>query len=303
MRKFLLIGCLFFYSYQSISQIENKLNRGANGIIADNATLQLISNEFSFTEGPAVDKYGNIFFTDQPNNKIWKYDTKGKLSVFLENTSRSNGMFFDKKGNLITCADEQNQIISINRKGKIKVLVTDFKGLHFNGPNDLWISNTGGIYFTDPFYSRDYWTRKMPEIQAENVYYVQKNKAPILVANQLMKPNGIIGSADGQFLYVADIKANKTYRYTISADGTLHSQTLFVNRGSDGMTIDDSGNIYLTGNGVFVYNSNGELIEQIKVPESWTANVTFGGKDNHTLFITASKSVYTLQMKVKGVNK
>ena len=152
MQKFLLIGCLFFYSYQSISQTAIKIDKSASGIIADNATLQLISKEFSFTEGPAVDKYGNIFFTDQPNNKIWKYDIKGKLSIFLENTSRSNGMFFDKKGNLITCADEQNQIISINRKGKIKVLVTDFKGLHFNGPNDLWISNTGGIYFTDPFY-------------------------------------------------------------------------------------------------------------------------------------------------------
>ena len=143
----------------------------------------------------------------------------------------------------------------------------------------------------------------MPELQGEHVYYLQKNKAPIIVVDHLMKPNGIIGSADGQFLYIADIQANKTYRYTIEADGTLHSQTLFVDRGSDGMTIDDHGNIYLTGNGVSVYNKYGALIEQIKVPENWTSNVTFGGKDNHTLFITATKSVYTLQMKVRGVNK
>ena len=92
-------------------------------------------------------------------------------------------MFFDNKGNLITCADEQNQIISINPKGKIKVLVTDFNGLHFNGPNDLWVSNNGGIYFTDPFYLRDYWTRKMPELQGEHVYYLQKNKAPIIAVS------------------------------------------------------------------------------------------------------------------------
>ncbi|MDB5223656.1 MAG: SMP-30/gluconolactonase/LRE family protein [Chitinophagaceae bacterium] len=272
-----------------------------SSIIADNATLQLISNQFSFTEGPATDKKGNVYFTDQPNNKIWKYSTDGKLSVFLENAGRSNGLYFDKKGNLLACADEHNQLWSIKPNGKIIVLVKDINGLHLNGPNDLWISHKGGIYFTDPYYQRDYWTRKSPEIPEQKVYYLQKNKAPVVVADNLMKPNGIIGTPDDKYLYVADIKANKTYRYSIAPDGTLTGQTLFVNQGSDGMTIDVMGNIYLTGKGVTVYNREGKLIEHIDVPEPWTANITFGGKEKNVLFITASKAVYRLMMKVKGV--
>ena len=293
LRRITIIGFILFIINPSFGQ--------SKGLIAESATLQLISKQFAFTEGPAVDRQGNIFFTDQPNNTIWKYDTEGKLSVFLDKTSRSNGMYFDKKGNLITCADEENQLISISPKGKIKVLVNDLNGLHFNGPNDLWISPSGGIYFTDPFYPRNYWSRKTPELQGEHVYYLAKNKTPILVSNYLLKPNGIIGTPDGKFLYVADIKGNKTFRFNIMVDGTLSAPTLFVEKGSDGLTIDENGNIYLTGDGVTVYNPKGELIEHIKVPENWTANVTFGGKDNHTLFITASKAVYTLQMNVKGV--
>lgn len=272
-----------------------------SSIIADTATLQLVSSQFSFTEGPAADKKGNIFFTDQPNDKIWKYDTDGKLSVFLSPTGRSNGMYFDKKGNLLTCADEHNELWSISPKGKVTVLLRDLDGKHFNGPNDLWVHPNGGIYFTDPYYQRNYWTRKSPELDGQKVYYLQKNKTPVIVASNLQQPNGIIGTADGKYLYVADIKAGKTYKYTIAADGVLTNQTLFVSQGSDGMTIDNQGNIYLTGKGVTVYDVTGKLIEQIDVPESWTANVTFGGKEKNVLFITASKSVYTLQMKVKGV--
>src|SRR5260221_5371653 len=112
---------------------------------------QLISKQFSFTEGASVDKKGNVFFTDQNNNKIWKYSTDGKLSVFLDSAGRSNGMYFDRKGNLVTCADEHNQLWSIKPGGKVTVLLKDFNGLHFNGPNDLWINRNGGIYFTDPY--------------------------------------------------------------------------------------------------------------------------------------------------------
>ena len=288
-------------SAQTIPMSDNTTIRNTSNIIADNAALQLISNQFSFTEGPATDEKGNVYFTDQPNNKIWKYSTDGKLSVFLENAGRSNGMYFDRKGNLVTCADEHNQLWSIKKNGKVKVLLKDINGAHLNGPNDLWIHPGGGIYFTDPYYQRSYWTRKSPEIEGEKVYYLQKNKAPVVVADNLIKPNGIIGTADGKYLYVADIKGNKTYKYMIADDGTLKDQTLFVNQGSDGMTIDESGNIYLTGKGVTVYNKEGKQIEHIDVPEPWTANVTFAGKEKNILFITASKAVYILKMKVRGV--
>src|SRR5688572_30921286 len=119
-------------------------------IIAPGAVLRLVSSQFSFTEGPAGNKKGDVYFTDQPNNKIWKYSTDGKLSVFLDKAGRSNGMYFDKQGNLITCADEKNELWSINPQGKVTVLLKDYKGHTFNGPNDLWIDPKGGIYFTDP---------------------------------------------------------------------------------------------------------------------------------------------------------
>jgi gluconolactonase len=284
---------------QTNSALDTVQMKNKSSIIADGAQLQLVSDQFGFTEGPATDKDGNIFFTDQPNNRIWKYDTEGKLSVFLEKAGRSNGTYFDKQGNLVTCADERNELWSITPTGKITVLLKDVNGLHLNGPNDLWIHpNSGGIYFTDPYYQRDYWTHKSPQIEGQKVYYLPTGKAPIVVADNLVKPNGIIGTPDGKYLYVADIEGNKTYKYTIAADGTLTQQTLHVPMGSDGMTLDNQGNIYLTGKGVTVFDPEGKQIEHIDIPDGWTGNVTFGGKQKDLLFITASKAVYTLKMKV-----
>ncbi|MBS1565255.1 MAG: SMP-30/gluconolactonase/LRE family protein, partial [Bacteroidetes bacterium] len=251
--------------------------QNANGIIPAGAVPDLVSSQFSFTEGPAVDKQGNIFFTDQPNNKIWEYDTQGRLSVFLDPAGRSNGMYFDHKGNLIACADEKNQLWTINHRGKVKVLFRSYEGKKLNGPNDLWIDPRGGIYMTDPYYQRPYWKRKSPEIEGEKVYYLPPGKRkPIPVAEDLEKPNGIVGTPDGQTLYIADIKANKTWRYHILPDGRLGDKQLFVEQGSDGMTLDDHGNVYLTGNGVTVYNARGEKILHIPVPAKWTANLCFG---------------------------
>jgi gluconolactonase len=276
-------------------------NLDQNDIVAEGATPVLISNAFKFTEGPASDKEGNIYFTDQPNNRIMKYDTDGKLSVFLENAGRSNGMYFDAKGNLVTCADEENQIWSISMDKKVTVLLKDYKGKKLNGPNDLWIDKEGGIFFTDPYYQRDYWTRKKSDLDGQKVYYLPKGKStPIVVDEMLKQPNGIIGSSDGKSLFVADLGDNKTYKYSIGKKGTLLNRTLFINQGSDGMTLDSEGNLYLTGKGVTVYNPAGEKIKQIDIPAKWTANVCFGGKNKDILFITASESLFKLQMNVKG---
>jgi gluconolactonase len=263
---------------------------------------RLISNQFSFTEGPAVDKSGNVFFTDQPNDKIWKYETTGKLSVFLDKAGRSKGLYFDKKGNMLACADEHDQLWSISPAKKITVLVKDYQGHRLNGPNDLWIDPKGGVYLTDPYYQRSYWDRQSPDIDGEKVYYLPKGKKElVMVADSLLKPNGIVGTPDGKYLYVADIKGSKTYKYTIAKDGTLKDRTLFVAQGSDGMTLDSKGNLYITGNGITVYNSMGEKIDHIDVPAKWTANICFGGKGRNELFITASESIYLLKMNVKGV--
>lgn len=280
-----------------------KVSAQDSGLFDSGATPQLIAKQFSFTEGASVDKKGNVFFTDQPNDKIWEYDTDGKLSVFLDKTGRSNGMYFDKKGNLITCADEKNELWSISPKKEVTVLLKDYQGHLFNGPNDVWIDSHGGIYFTDPYYHRDYWTRNKPDLDGEKVYYLPKNsKEPVIVAADLKRPNGIVGTPDGKQLYVADIGASKTYKYSINKDGSLSDKTLFVEQGSDGMTLDSRGNVYLTGNaGVTVYSPGGKKLALIPIPEPWTANLCFGGKNKDVLFITASKAIYSIQMKVKGV--
>jgi gluconolactonase len=263
---------------------------------------QLISKQFSFTEGASVDKKGNVFFTDQPNNKIWEYSADGKLSLFLDSAGRSNGTYFDKKGNLVTCADEHNQLWSISPDKKIKVLLTDFEGHLMNGPNDIWIDAKGGIYMTDPYYQRDYWTRKKPDLDGQKVYYLPKGKKqPLIVDANFKQPNGIVGTPDGKYLYVADIGDNKMYKYTIEKDGKLSNRQLFTEQGGDGITLDERGNLYISGNGVTIYNPQGKKIGHIPVPEPWTANLCFGGVNKDVLFMTASKAIYILKMNVKGV--
>lgn len=303
------IAIFYFISFTSISSdafcFQNNDTSGfkkSERVVADGATPQLISKQFSFTEGPTTDKDGNVFFTDQPNDKIWKYDTNGNLSVFMDKTGRSNGMYFDKKGNLISCADERNEIWAIDQQKKSSVLMSDYHGQLLNGPNDLWVHPKGGIYFTDPLYKRPWWTREGVRIPTERVYYLPKNATqPIPVDTIIKKPNGIIGSPNGKELFVADIADSKTYKYQIAKDGSLTNRQLFAAMGSDGMTIDKKGNIYLTGNGVTVFDKHGKKIDHIDIPEKWTANVCIAGKNKDQLFITASQAVYTIPLKVKGV--
>ena len=273
----------------------------ASSLFAGSATPQLVAKQFKFTEGPAVDRAGNVFFTDQPNNKIWKYDTDGQLSVFMDPAGRANGMYFDHQGNLIACADEHNQLWSISPDKKVTVLVEQLNGHHLNGPNDVWVAPNGGIYFTDPYYQRDYWARTAPELPGQYVYYLDPGQyQPIVVEMGLQKPNGLIGPHDGSLLYIGDIDGNKTYRYQLGPDGALTNRQLFANQSSDGMTIDERGNVYLTGKGVDIYSPSGVHLAHIDVPGDWTGNVCFGGKDRKTLFITASEAVYVVAMRVKG---
>lgn len=276
----------------------------SKSIVAPGAEVEKLGDGYKFTEGPVADKNGNVFFTDQPNNKIIRWDAEtGKFSTFSDQAGRSNGMYFDKKGNLITCADEENQVWSFDKKGKPTVLVTKFGNKLLNGPNDLWIDPKGGIYLTDPLYKRDYWKRD-PAMQqdGEHVYYLQPDgKTLIRVDDTFKKPNGIIGTKDGKKLFVADIGGNKTYVFDIEKDGTLTNKKLFVEKGSDGMILDEEGNLYLTGDGVTVFDKTGEKIAHFPIHKGWTANLCFGGKNNDLLFITAETAVYGLKMKVKGV--
>lgn len=274
-----------------------------NELIQSGAQLEKLADGFLFTEGPSSDAKGNVYFTDQPNNRIMVWTISGELKTFMQPSGYSNGMSFDKEGYLWSCADEKNELWRIAPDKKVIVIPSKFENNQLNGPNDLWISRKGGIYFTDPFYKRTWWdhTNKPQDIQA--VYYLSPDhKAIIRVASDLVQPNGIVGTPDGKTLFVADIGGKKTWKFTINKDGSLSNKTLFCEMGSDGMTIDTKGNIYLTGKGVTIFDKTGKQIQNIPVPESWTANVCFGDKDMKSLFITASKGLYRIRMKVKGTN-
>lgn len=271
-------------------------------LVAEGAALELVADGFEFTEGPATDAGGNVYFTDQPNNKIHKWSVNdGKVTVFMEESGRANGLYFDAEGNLYAAADQHTELWKITPKKDISVLLDKFRGQRFNGPNDLWIAPDGGVFFTDPFYKRPYWNHSEQPIKEQRVYYLTPNRKGLFIAAEgLVKPNGIIGTPDGSTLYVADIDDNKTWKYSIGKDGKLEEKTLFAELGSDGMTIDEQGNLYLTGDGVTVFNKLGEKILHIPVEKDWTANVVFGGKDRKTLFITAMDSLFSLQMNVSG---
>jgi gluconolactonase len=271
-------------------------------VTAEGAKLEKLAGDFVFTEGPATDKKGNVFFTDQPNDRIMEWSVDGKLSTFMQPAGRANGLSFDRSGNLWAAADEKNELWKINPKKKVQVILSEFEGKKFNGPNDIWIMKSGDLYFTDPYYKRSYWKRGEKEMK-ECVYFLpRKSSKPIRVVDDLKQPNGIIGTPDEKQLYIADIGARETFRYEIQKDGSLSGKHLLCSMGSDGMTIDSEGNIYLTGKGVFVFSPAGEQIQHIEVPEPWTANVCIGGKDRRTLFITASKGLYAIQLRTKGMD-
>ena len=272
----LFIACIFGLFCKQDIYAQTTTNKGFDSIpvIQQGAQLIKLSGRFSFAEGPASDKYGTIYFTDQPNDNIWLYDTSGHLTLFMHKTGHSNGLYIDNSGNIIACADEKNE---------------------------LWVDQLGGIFFTDPYYQRPYW-KTNPTIKGQKLYYLAKGSRQAVVADQsLSKPNGIAGTADGKYLYVSDIEADKTYRFQIDANGVLTNKQLFVLQGSDGLKLDKQGNVYLCGKGITIYNTGGKRIGYIPVPADWVGNACFGGKDKNMLFITASESVYLLQMTVKGM--
>ena len=313
-------GAMPFPAYKILKDHIKRLTEKkshSNEIVAEGEAPVRLADSYSFTEGPATDARGNVYFTDQPNNRIYRWDCEsGEITLFTDQSGRSNGMYFDAQGNLIACADMDNQLWRFDmrstsgrllpqgrKNGQAEILITDYRGKLLNGPNDVWISKDGGYYLTDPYFKRDYWTRS-PERQqpVEGLYYLAPGSKQLLMLDStLNQPNGIVGMPDGKHLYVAEAKENRILRYDILTDGSLTNRQMFADMGSDGMTIDDRGNIYLTGDGVTVFNKDGQKIAHFPIPEDWTANVCFGGKEHNILFITASKSVYTLKMLVHGV--
>ena len=295
MTKLLLLGVLFLSVLYGQSQ--------DNQLFDKNLKVTKIGGGYAFTEGPSVAPDGRVFFTDQPNDKIDVWSEKGnRITTFLQHCERSNGTYFNQKGELVACADLHNRLVIFDKKGKMKIIAENYNSEPLNAPNDLWIAPNGGIYFSDPYYARDYWEPGRKELQDKRgVYYLNPEGKVIRVIDDYKQPNGLIGTPDGKTLYVSDIQDHKIWKYDIQTDGSLANKTFFAPEGSDGMTIDNQGNVYLTNNVVSVFNPKGENIARIEVPEQ-PSNVCFGGKKRNVLFITARTSVYTLKMNTKGVN-
>jgi gluconolactonase len=259
--------------------------------------LTKLAGGFSFTEGPAADAIGNVYITDIPNHLILIWTTDEKLDTFRTGSGRANGLFFDKDGNLFACEGEKGQISMTGPDGKYKAIAQEYKGNRFNQPNDLWVDPKGGVYFTDPRYGNE--DQELPQ-DGMHVYYIKPDRSSVVrVCDDLERPNGLIGTPDGKLLYVTNPGAGKTFKYEIQEDGSLKNKTLFVELGCDGMTIDKSGNLYLTPSGkhsVDVYSPDAVFLESIQVPER-PSNVCFSGK---MLYITARTSLYRVELKTEG---
>ncbi|MER3415292.1 MAG: gluconolactonase [Gemmataceae bacterium] len=260
---------------------------------------------FAFTEGPAVDRQGNVYFSDIPNEKIYKIDTSGKLSVFREKSNHANGLMVNGRGEIVAC-EMDGAIVALSSDGRERrVLADGYQGKRFNAPNDLVIDQQGGIYFTDPSFRAP-----MPLPQEKTaVYYLAPDGKVTRLIDDLPNPNGVILSPDETKLYVVPTGQAQVMVYPVEAPGKLGPGKVFCslkqpegrqNTGGDGLTVDCKGNLYITSVlGLQVFNPDGQLLGIIKFPEQ-PANVTFGGPDLKTLYVTARTSVYTAPMAVQG---
>jgi gluconolactonase len=297
------------------------------GLVSKHGQLVSLASGFSFTEGPAVDRKGNVFFTDQPNDRIHRWDARtGEIRLFLQGTGRANGMAFDQDGNLIAAADLHGELWKIRLDGSHKVLVDNHQGKLLNGPNDLWINPVnGGMYITDPIFPRPYWdaddprrqgweptrSEQSPQGKGGHVYYLPPGGRKLVrVTSDALGwesdawPNGVVGTPDGKKLYVNKWYYDNrggTWVFDIRRDGTLTHMRKFSDWGGDGMSMDELGNIYISnGEGVMAFDPDGNHI--LKIPTGGGAtNNTFAGTDGRTLFITGPVDrVTAIRMKVKG---
>ncbi|MFQ6132513.1 MAG: SMP-30/gluconolactonase/LRE family protein [Armatimonadota bacterium] len=279
---------------------------GLADIVPEGAEMEKVVGDLRFTEGPAWDGKGALYFTDIPADRIYKLDADGQLSVFLEPSRNANGLMFDDEGYLLACRHEGRDLVRISPEGEVETLADSYNGKKLNSPNDLIIAKDGSIYFTDPRYGL---AGRAQEQEVEGVYRRAPDGTVTRVVDDMTRPNGIFISLDGRTLLVADTEESKIRAYPIQADGSVGAGRDFIDmdrdngRRPDGMTMDERGNIYCTSRGgIWVIDPAGELLGVIEVPEP-PANCTFGGADLKTLYATARTSVYRMKLKVAGCGK
>lgn len=272
------------------------------------AKLELLWGEGEFTEGPALAPDGSIFFSDI-GNAIWRFDPKTKESKkFRDPSGRANGLMFNQNGALLA-AEGANpggaRRVSIttgivgDKDGEVKTLSQAFREKRFNSPNDLCIGADGVVYVSDPRYAGD----EPRELDFEAVFAILPNGETRSAVYQVEKPNGLLISADGDRLYVADNNPSGVKQLSVFTGPEVIDYKLFpkerilwdfrIGRGIDGMTMDTEENIYATAGtgeyaGIYVFDKEGQPQAFIATPGDPTNCVFGGGKDGSTLYITAA---------------
>jgi gluconolactonase len=267
--------------------------------------VKKVHGNFQFTEGPAADRQGNLFFSDVQGNKLYQVNAQGELTTLLDPSNHTNGLMVNAAGNIVAC-EMDGRLVEVNPKTKeVKSLADGYEGKRFNAPNDLVIDREGGIYFTDP-----HFRAPMPLPQEVRGFYYRDSGGKVTRLGALdAAPNGIILSPDEKTLYVIPSMQGEMLAYPVESPGKIGKERTFctlkqaagkTTGGGDGLTIDVKGNLYITSAlGVQVFDPQGKLLGIIEFPEQ-PANCDFGGKDNKTLYVTARTSLYAVPMEVAG---
>jgi gluconolactonase len=267
--------------------------------------VKQVQGGFMFTEGPACDAYGGVYFSDVAGNKIHKVDAKGELSTLLDPSNHTNGLMFNGAGRLVAC-EMDGRLIEIDvATKKVTVLADGYEGKRFNAPNDLVIDKAGGIYFTDP-----HFRAPMPLPQGVRAFYYRDPAGKVTRLGTVENaPNGVILSPDEKTLYVIPSLQAEMLAFAVEAPGKLGPRRTFCSLkqaegqaggGGDGLAVDTKGNLYITSKlGVQVFSPAGKLLGVIEFPEQ-PANCTFGGPENKTLYATARTSLYAVPMEATG---
>lgn len=271
------------------------------GLVAPGATPRQLSSGHTFTEGPAADFEGKLYFTDVRQNKIHMLALDGTVSTYREDVVQPNGLYFDAEGRMVICDMGGRRILRDNEPGSagtLETLTEGWDGKRLNRTNDLWIAPDGSIYFSDPYFGAAPMPQEIPDQQ---VYRIPPDGGAVeRMTEDLVQPNGLIGTPDGETLYITD-SSGGTWRYTIEAGGSLSGKMRFAEVGGDGMTLDERGNVYIAADMVRVFSPAGEAILEIPIPER-PSNLTFGGgaarEDRKTLYVTARTGLYAIDMNV-----
>jgi gluconolactonase len=282
-----------------------KEKNSLQAIVGDSAALEKLAGEFEFIEGPVWHPDGFLLFSDIPADTIYKLTSNRQVEVFRRPSGKANGNTLDKAGRLITAEHSNRRISRTEKDGKIIALADKYEGKRLNSPNDLVVKSDGSIYFTDPSYGV---SKDREELGFYGVYRLTSDGNLTLLVKDIILPNGIAFSPDEKKLYVNNSEAGYISVFNVNSDGTVSDRRVFAELKDpgksgvpDGLKVDVEGNIYSTGpGGVWLLAPSGKLLGRISVPETAT-NLAWGESDRKTLYITASKSLYRIRLKIAGV--